>query len=328
MDILQIIANIAQIFSVLWTITFGSYAIHEILAKRSQSAVPSRIKLPKINVRAFSVITIIILLFAIFVRVITWTPVFYPPSGSLPPGQQHATGTASTLSPPSTTPSNQPVPPSTTPSYQPNQIIYHYQPSDWAEWTASAEWKSIPTTAEFGSDGTDDGSSSFKTFTAWAPGLQLPEDYAVEAQVTLVKITGFSGEFEEGIMVRGDGRTSGYEAGLAAPMLVSDDLCEESEITAEAIIAEVTSYQMPLCSAHDFSVQRATDPTILKGSHFSFDKNQHTYRVEVRGNHITFSIDGQKILETTDNTFLSAGQVGFRAIFADINVTSFKVIAL
>lgn len=69
MDVLQIIANIAQIFSVLWTITFGSYAIHEVLAKRSQSL---SLPIPKINLRIFSVITIIILLFAILVRVIPW----------------------------------------------------------------------------------------------------------------------------------------------------------------------------------------------------------------------------------------------------------------
>jgi hypothetical protein len=33
-------------------------------------------------------------------------------------------------------------------------------------------------------------------------------------------------------------------------------------------------------------------------------------------------------LSTTDNTYLQAGRVGLRSVYADINVLSFKVTAL
>jgi hypothetical protein len=58
------------------------------------------------------------------------------------------------------------------------------------------------------------------------------------------------------------------------------------------------------------------------------DNDWHTYRVEVVDNTITFLIDGKTVLKTTDNTFLEAGRVGMFDYGTQINVRSFRVIAL
>jgi hypothetical protein len=61
---------------------------------------------------------------------------------------------------------------------------------------------------------------------------------------------------------------------------------------------------------------------------YLLDNQMHTWRIEFRDSSIALFIDGQLIIKTTDNTYTSAGQVGLRALWADINVTNFKVFAL
>ncbi|HYT46172.1 MAG TPA: hypothetical protein VEP90_27835, partial [Methylomirabilota bacterium] len=54
----------------------------------------------------------------------------------------------------------------------------------------------------------------------------------------------------------------------------------------------------------------------------------HTYRVEIKGNTIKLLIDGGVKIDTTDNTNLSGGQVGFWSQEVQLNIRSFKIIAL
>jgi len=75
MDWLQVAANFAQIFSVFWTLVFGSYALHEILSKRP--SIWSKLKLPKINISIFFLVTVTILLITVLVRVLTWGAIPY-----------------------------------------------------------------------------------------------------------------------------------------------------------------------------------------------------------------------------------------------------------
>jgi hypothetical protein len=69
---------------------------------------------------------------------------------------------------------------------------------------------------------------------------------------------------------------------------------------------------------------------MMSGSSQNYPINMsiHTYRAEITGNMIRLFIDGKKLLETSDNTITSAGQAGLLSSSSDINVKSFKVIAL
>jgi hypothetical protein len=63
----SMIANAVQVFGVLWTLAFGSYALHEVLSRSS-----ANMKLHKKGMIIFFVATIIILLIAVVIRAFTW----------------------------------------------------------------------------------------------------------------------------------------------------------------------------------------------------------------------------------------------------------------
>lgn len=54
----------------------------------------------------------------------------------------------------------------------------------------------------------------------------------------------------------------------------------------------------------------------------------HTYRVEVRGNDIKYSIDGGDLLEATDNRYLKGDRTGIFVKGVQLTVRSFKIVAL
>jgi hypothetical protein len=54
----------------------------------------------------------------------------------------------------------------------------------------------------------------------------------------------------------------------------------------------------------------------------------HTYRLAVQGNTLSFSIDGASVLSGTDNQLLSTGVMGLWSYETQLQVSSFKVIAL
>ena len=54
----------------------------------------------------------------------------------------------------------------------------------------------------------------------------------------------------------------------------------------------------------------------------------HTYRAEFKGNTIRLLVDGATVVETSDNRHLTGGGIGLWCKTAQINVRSFKVVAL
>lgn len=58
------------------------------------------------------------------------------------------------------------------------------------------------------------------------------------------------------------------------------------------------------------------------------DSDWHTYRLEVQGNSIRVLLDGTVVIETSDNRYLSPGQVGLWSQGTQVNVRRFSVIAL
>ncbi|MCA1666890.1 MAG: DUF1080 domain-containing protein [Thermomicrobia bacterium] len=73
-------------------------------------------------------------------------------------------------------------------------------------------------------------------------------------------------------------------------------------------------------------INAGNDAIAVKG--FKPKAERQTYRLEVQGNTIRFLINGGLVLETNDNRYLSAGELGMSCDQTQIIVHSFRVIAL
>ncbi len=54
----------------------------------------------------------------------------------------------------------------------------------------------------------------------------------------------------------------------------------------------------------------------------------HTYRIEVKGAHLRFFVDGQPLAETNNTRYSAGGQVGLKSYGTYLEISNFKVIAL
>lgn len=209
------------------------------------------------------------------------------------------------------------VVPTKTPSVAAGTVLCQYDTTQgFSGWSTSPQWKLI-NDGLLGSDGTDNGQGS-SNYIAWSGcNKLLTANYAVEAQIQLVKSINSNGDFEFGIMLRGDGNASGYEGGMA------QDSCYKQVV---AMLSLVQNNFIGFCS---------TSP-VMSSVTYQLDSNWHSYRAEITGNTIRLFIDGKKVLEASGNTLydgsgnilMDAGQVGLIDINGDINVKSFKVTAL
>jgi DUF1365 family protein len=127
-------------------------------------------------------------------------------------------------------------------------------------------------------------------------------------------------------MVRGDGKSSGYEAGTQN---IQTNYLINSTPGAKTLIANVENDDVQdsfLDNNANGDRGFATNQGMLQYQAYQPDTQTHTFRVEVFGNTIKLFIDGTLVVSTTDNSY-TQGRVGLRAVYADINVSSFKVIA-
>lgn len=178
-------------------------------------------------------------------------------------------------------------------------------PTDW-------QWKWVNS----GMLGSDGSSASNDTYTIWAPQLSLPRNYSVEATIAFIRTTNYTG-YAYGVVVRGDGNTSGYEVGAA-------------ENNGNFYCGAYNVAYVFVMSGNDGNIDQNACQlgTWLQTVNYTVDTDTHTFRIDVIANTITLYIDGNKMLTTTDNTYLDPGQVGLCDIYAQIDVQSFKVIAL
>ena len=200
-------------------------------------------------------------------------------------------------------PSPTPVPPTPSPTPQPGPgtVLCQADASHgWNGWNGTSDWK--VSNGMLLNDGTN--ASYYTQPTIVAPCQPQVADYAVEATMQVVSALTTSTVypcFE--ITVRGvpsSDAWQGYAAGV----------CPISSVGAR-IVARDTNNDSPLVSA-------PFDPGTAS----------HTYRVEVKGTTINLLIDGGLILTKNDNRFLSGGQVGLMCFNMQVNVSSFKIIAL
>lgn len=230
-------------------------------------------------------------------------------------GNSSSTGSSLAIQKP--TPSPTPVVPGTL-LYQANWS------NDLGGWIGSSEWKAFQN-GQIGSDGT-----SRSSFSLWAP-MQMPaNNYAVEARIQYVRASfplGGGGslystnDYEFGIMVRGDTSENGYEVGMST-MADANILDGFYRRPSGALINLVQN-------DNNGSLYGLTElQGVLANGQYQIDTNWHSYRVEVTGNSIKLFFDGALLVDTTDNTYINGLRVGLRAVYATINVASFKVTAL
>jgi hypothetical protein len=117
------------------------------------------------------------------------------------------------------------------------------------------------------------------------------DDYAVEAAIRVVEPPACASNF--GIVVRGS--ESGFYAGGV------DWICDAGS------------------SARLWARDR-----LLDEANFPLDDAWHTYRIEVRGDRITFSVDGL-VLAATDATYPAGGQVALWSNRVKLEVRAFRV---
>jgi hypothetical protein len=177
-----------------------------------------------------------------------------------------------------------------------SNTLYH---ADWSQgmngWKGGAEWKWI----ENGVVGSDGGEGS--NYGLLAPYHSMSADYAVEAQVQVIRFTA-SSSGDVGLLVRADMGENGYFCGIDA--------------TRNMMVALVRSGE------------RLLTPLSMRGPKLPPGLQYHLFRVEVRKNIITCFIDGHQAAQAADNDYLTAGMVGLRAVNAVIDVHGFQVLKL
>lgn len=172
---------------------------------------------------------------------------------------------------------------------------------DIGNWTSgSKNWKILNQTL------LNDGSSGYLG-SGSGPTIVAPcqpgtiSNYAVETKIQVIS-SGYNPCF--GITVRGTSTQDGwqgYKAGIGDCGTISD---------------------ARLSGPDYFYDQQKKDAPFDPG------KTLHTYRIEVRDNTVKFQIDSSTILTLTDNRYLNGAEVGLWDQNVQLQVVSFKVVAL
>src|SRR5579883_1240100 len=186
---------------------------------------------------------------------------------------------------------------------QAGQLLYQ---ANWSQglngWLGSSQWKAI-SNGELGSDGSSRGTNTNDEFIIWAPAHLTTANYKIIAQIQFVRSTSDRGTVEFGIIARGNGNDKGYEAGLSAGS--GGSFCDNSK--QQAIISSIDDTNSPP-NLGCFGVND------LVGQNYPIDTNFHTFEFDVTGNSLVLYIDNRLITQTTDNSYVDAGQVGLRDI--------------
>ncbi|MBG0569261.1 family 16 glycoside hydrolase [Actinoplanes aureus] len=164
--------------------------------------------------------------------------------------------------------------------------------ADWSAglngWAGSGAWKTL--NGMLLSDGTENDD------VVTAPWVAAEHaDYAVEAEIRVNQ--GMTGHF--GLFARRALDDSGYRGAIG-------------RLTNSKIFNSTSRYYSQ----------------IAEGDPFAPDEGWHRYRLEVRGNVITFSVDGASLVTVIDNRYLSGGRVGLYSSSQQMEIRSFRVSAL
>ncbi len=194
------------------------------------------------------------------------------------------------------TPSPSPTPTPTPSSFpKPGTVLYQEDGSDnWQGWSGDQAWKVL--NHFLLNDGTSDN------FSRIIAPYQVAgtADYAVEATFQVVS----------------------YEHRVSYP-------CFGIAVRGMSTAAPTRGYHAVIgCFSDLTDVELQDDEKTLATAPFNPGNNWHTYRIEVKGNNIKFFVDGGLKIVLTDNKFLDGGEVGLFDTQVQLEVSSFKVIAM
>lgn len=207
-----------------------------------------------------------------------------------------ATDTPTDTPTPTVTPA--PLPTSSpTPKPAPGAVLYS---ADWSNgsngWALSSDWKVLNSVL------LNDGTGGLSGPSAMPPYVPGQADYAIQARVTIDQDPSRGGalDFQANVMewVR-DNNGRGYCFRVGSGSQAGSSICKDNKFNHIA----------------DASFRTTTGQT-------------HTYRLEVHGNQLRALVDGGVILQGSDNSYLSPGQVGLAVEGFQLEVSSFQVIAL
>ncbi len=220
-----------------------------------------------------------------------------PPSAQLAPTSTFTTSAMLT----------DPTPTSTLPplSVTPGTVLYEANAElGWSSWTAPS-WQML--SDRLSNDSLSEG--------VWITAPYQPEriaDYAVEAEIRLAKRE----ENCDGVIGDGMGGTLDYSYGIVARAVTMGSY--------SVGIRSVTCRQR----ASIFAGREELAPRLVDDLTVLSDTDWHTYRVEVEGIFVCLLIDGEVIVQTTDDRFTEGGQVGLWSNNLELDVRRFRVIAL
>jgi hypothetical protein len=227
------------------------------------------------------------------------------PSGSqasgVPPAQSSSTTSSGTGDTPISA-QGAPTPAPTTPtsSIQPGDVLCQADAAHgWSGWNGTPDWKVL--NGVLISNGTYNITEGPPTIVAPCP-LGGTANYAVEATIQVLK-NSYPTCF--GIDVRGTPTENGWQGYVGTVYVACNN--------GNNLLA--------------FNIDNMNNAYLISAP-FSPGTGYHTYRVEAQDNQLRFLIDEAQILAVTDNTYTSGVQVGLWSYDAQLNVSSFKIIAL
>jgi hypothetical protein len=168
--------------------------------------------------------------------------------------------------------------------------------NNWSGWHLVSGWKRLG--GMLLNDGSNGGYNGKSTLIAPVSCQPKTMDYAVEAKIQVVTFNDNYSGF--GINVR-EIPSSTHEPGYSTYI----DSASEGGANISVVGGDV-----------------------LKNAPFRPGTDFHIYRAEVKGNTITFLIDGAAVLSVVDNRYISTGEVGLWCANAQIEMSSFKVVKL
>lgn len=195
---------------------------------------------------------------------------------------------------------------------------------------ASTDWKLVGDLLV--NDGTKAGGSYIQM-----PYEPANADYAIETDIKVVRLAGphpqscvgegsksFGLYFREDRDVADDAMTGAdylavtYEDDEGRP---GDD-CDERNI-------KLRSYRIETLASGPSTPPSSTNTYVtIDEDPFEPGSGWHTYRLEAKANALRLYVDGELLIQGTDNQFVSSGIVALFSRNVELNVRNFKVIAL
>ncbi len=176
--------------------------------------------------------------------------------------------------------------------------------ADWSSgmngWTGSSEWKVV--NGQLVSDGTISDYPATGHDAVMAPYQPSTANYAIEAKIQIINSLNKCRFGIRGRVQAGDSFLTGYSIGVDT---------EQGGI----LIGSFPSHSFDWLAK-------------LASKIYTPDLAWHTYRAAFKDNQISLFIDGNDVLQVTDNTYVNSGQIGLGNSTCQINVSSFKVIQL